>query len=117
MLINDRVFTSLTPNKVKRILRKLRQHEDLQNIDTLAGEGILSGIFNKFSFSAGYSGFQTDGFRENNRQEDRIANAFAQVELSPSTSIQAEVRYRKLESGDLGLRFFQDDFSKFRHET
>lgn len=39
MLINDRVFTSLTPNKVKRILRKLRQHEDLQNIDTLAGEG------------------------------------------------------------------------------
>jgi len=85
--------------------------------DTLSGEGILSGIYRKVSFSAGYSGFQTEGFRENNSQDDRIANAFVQAEISPSTSVQAEVRYRKLESGDLGLRFFEDDFSALQAET
>ena len=84
--------------------------------DTLMGEGILSGIYRKFSFSAGYSGFKTDGFRENNSQEDQIANAFVQAELSPSTSVQAEVRYRNLETGDLGLRFFEDDFSPLQTE-
>ena len=51
--------------------------------DTLAGEGIVSGIYKKLSFSAGYSGFKTDGFRENNAQDDQIANAFVQAELSP----------------------------------
>ncbi len=85
--------------------------------DTLAGEGILSGVLDKFSFSAGYSGFATDGFRENNSQDDRIANVFAQAELSPSTSIQAELRHRKLESGDLGLRFYEDDFSPLEAQT
>jgi tetratricopeptide (TPR) repeat protein len=79
--------------------------------DTVAGEGILSGIYKKFSFSAGYSGFKSDGFRTNNTQEDQIGNAFVQLELSPSTSIQAEGRYRKLEAGDLSLNFFEDDFS------
>ena len=76
---------------------------------TLAGEGIVSGIHKKLSFSAGYSGYKTDGFRENADQEDQIANVFAQVELSPSTSIQAEYRYRNAEYGDLPLRFFSDD--------
>jgi tetratricopeptide (TPR) repeat protein len=83
---------------------------------TVTGEGILSGIYKKLSFSAGYSGFKTDGFRANNSQEDQIGTAFAQVEVSPSTSVQAEVRYRKLESGDLGLRFFEDDFSLLQTE-
>jgi tetratricopeptide (TPR) repeat protein len=85
--------------------------------DTLAGEGIVSGIYKKFSFSAGYSGFKSDGFRENNSQDDQIANAFVQFELGPSTSIQAEGRYRKLESGDLGLRFNEDDFSPYQMES
>jgi tetratricopeptide (TPR) repeat protein len=78
---------------------------------TWAGDGIVSGIYDKFSFSGGYSGYKTDGFRENNNQDDKIANGFAQVELSPSTSIQGEVRYRKLQAGDLSLNFFPDDFS------
>ena len=78
---------------------------------TWAGEGIAAGIYKKFSFSAGYNGYKTDGFRENNNQDDQIANAFAQVELNSTTSIQAEVRHRKLEAGDLSLNFFPDDFS------
>jgi tetratricopeptide (TPR) repeat protein len=84
--------------------------------DTLAGEGILSGIYKKLSFSAGYSGFKTDGFRENNRQDDQIANVFLQGEVSPSTSLQAEFRYRNLEAGDLGLHFYEDDFARLQTE-
>jgi tetratricopeptide (TPR) repeat protein len=83
---------------------------------TLAGEGILSGIYNKLSFSAGYSGYKTDGFRENNDQDDKIANAFVQAELSPSTSVQAEVRHRNLETGDLGLHYYENDFSRLQTE-
>ncbi|HEY7697115.1 MAG TPA: TonB-dependent receptor, partial [Vicinamibacteria bacterium] len=84
--------------------------------DTLAGEGILSGIYKKVSFSAGYSGFKTDGFRENNTQDDQIANAFVQTELSPKTSLQAEVRHRDLETGDLALHFYEDDFTPLQTE-
>jgi tetratricopeptide (TPR) repeat protein len=83
---------------------------------TWAGEGIASGIYDKFSFSAGYSGYGTDGFRENNTQDDKIANAFVQAELSPSTSVQAEVRHRNLDTGDLELRFDENDFSPFLKE-
>jgi tetratricopeptide (TPR) repeat protein len=77
---------------------------------TGGGEAVVSGIYNKASFSVGYSKFQTDGFRENNDQEDDIANVFAQMELTHKTSIQAEYRYRKTERGDTALAFFADDF-------
>jgi tetratricopeptide (TPR) repeat protein len=85
--------------------------------NTLAGEGIVSGIFKKFSFSAGYSAFDTDGFRENADQNDQIGNVFAQVELSPSTSVQAEYRYRDNERGDLTLRFFPEQFNRGERNT
>jgi tetratricopeptide (TPR) repeat protein len=78
---------------------------------TVTGEAIAAGIFDKFSFSAGYSGYTTDGWRDNADQTDHIANAFVQVEASPSTSLQAEYRYRNNEYGDLRYRFFSDDFA------
>jgi hypothetical protein len=62
------------------------------------------------SFSAGYTHFDTEGFRVNNDQKDDIANVFAQWEVTPNTSIQAEYRYRKNDRGDTQLRFFEDDF-------
>lgn len=77
---------------------------------TFGGETVISGIYKKASFSAGYTHFQTDGFRKNNDQDDNIANAFLQLELSPNASIQAEYRYRDNEYGDLQLMFFKDDF-------
>lgn len=78
--------------------------------DTAGGEAVVSGIYKNASFSAGYTHFETDGFRENNDQDDDIANAFLQLELSHKTSIQAEYRYRDTEKGDLTLRFTPDDF-------
>jgi hypothetical protein len=76
------------------------------NNETWGGEGIVSGIYNKLSLSAGYNKFKTDGWRENADQDDEIANAFLQYELSYKTSIQAEYRYRNSEYGDLRLKFF-----------
>jgi len=78
--------------------------------DTWGGEGIVSGIYNKFSLSAGYSHFETDGWRNNADQDDDIANVYAQYELSYKTSIQGEYRYRDIDRGDVVQTFFEDDF-------
>jgi tetratricopeptide (TPR) repeat protein len=77
---------------------------------TYAGEGVLSGIYNKAAFSLGGFHFQTDGWRTNADQKDNISNAFLQFELSPQTSVQGEFRYRNRKQGDLQLNFFRDDF-------
>ena len=77
--------------------------------DTWGGEGVVSGIYKKLSLSAGYSHFETDGWRKNADQDDDLANVFAQLELTNKTSIQGEYRYRDTESGDLVLRFFDDE--------
>jgi tetratricopeptide (TPR) repeat protein len=76
---------------------------------TWAGEAVLAGIYKNLAVSVGYTHFETNGFRPNSGQNDDIANAFVQFEISPRTSIQAEYRYRETERGDLRLRFFPDD--------
>ena len=78
--------------------------------DTSGGEGVVSGIYDKFSYSAGYTHFETAGWRDNADQDEDIANLFAQYELSYKTSLQAEYRFRDSERGDLQLRFEPDDF-------
>ena len=78
--------------------------------ETYGGEGVVSGIYNRFSFSSGYTYFETDGWRKNADQTDKIANVFGQLELTYKTSIQAEYRYRDNKRGDSQLRFFEDDF-------
>lgn len=85
--------------------------------DTWAGEAAVSGIYKIASFSLGYSHFESDGWRTNATQDDDIANAFVQLELSPKTSIQAEYRHRDATLGDLELRFFADDFRPRFEET
>jgi tetratricopeptide (TPR) repeat protein len=84
--------------------------------DTYAGEGIVSAIHGKASFSAGYSKFDTDGFRDDNDQSDELATAFAQYEITPETSVQTEFRYRNRNNDDLELNFFEDDFSPFKSQ-
>jgi tetratricopeptide (TPR) repeat protein len=83
---------------------------------TYAGEAVVAGIYNKASYSIGYTHFETDGWRDNANQDDNIANAFLQVELSPRTSIQTEYRYRHTKNGDLALNFFPDEFFPEREE-
>jgi tetratricopeptide (TPR) repeat protein len=85
--------------------------------DTVGGEIVLSAIQNRLSWSLGYTRFQTDGFRDNADQDDQIANAFVQYELSYKTSIQAEYRYRDNERGDTSVVAPEDDwFDTVRQE-
>jgi tetratricopeptide (TPR) repeat protein len=84
---------------------------------TYAGESVLSGIYKNASFSVGGFHFRTDGWRQNADQNDTIANAFLQLELSPKTSIQAEVRRRETRIGDLQQRFFPEDFLPGQTQT
>jgi hypothetical protein len=83
---------------------------------TYGGEGVVSGIYNKLSFSGGYTHFETDGWRKNADLEDDIVNVFGQLELTYKTSIQAEYRYRDTDKGDLQLRYFKDDFLPNLHQ-
>jgi len=84
--------------------------------NTFGGEAIMSGIYKEASFSVGYTGFNTDGWKQNAEQSDKIANAFLQLELSPQTSIQAEYRYRDSLREDVKLNFFEDNDDPFLRE-
>jgi tetratricopeptide (TPR) repeat protein len=77
----------------------------------LGDEATVSGIWNRLSFSVGQFHHDSEGFRVNNGQDRDIVNAFVQVQLSPATSIQAEVRSDDLRAGDLNLLFNPEDFS------
>ena len=72
---------------------------------TQGNDLVFSGVYGKASFSAGQFHYETDGFRENNDQEQNIYNVFAQMSLSPKTSIQAEYRNTDSKFGDLPIRF------------
>ena len=79
--------------------------------NTYAGEGVLSGIYQKAAFSLGGFHFQTNGWRTNADQKDTVANAFLQFELSPQTSVQGEVRRRDTTRGDIQQKFFPNLFA------
>ena len=68
-------------------------------------EVVLSGVWDRVSLSAGQFHYQTDGFRENADQNRDLYNLFVQASLSPSTSVQGELRSSELDRGDLLLRF------------
>jgi tetratricopeptide (TPR) repeat protein len=91
------------------------------NIDALLGSNgtaandlSLSGLVDRFSYSLGQHHYETRGFRPNNDLEKDIASAFAQVALSPNTSIQAEYRYRDVTHGDIALNWDPEDYSENR---
>jgi len=80
--------------------------------NTVGNELVHSAVWDKYSYSLGQFHFQTDGFRENNDQDQDILNAYAQVSLSPKVSMQAEYRHRDLKHGDLSYNFDLDNFNE-----
>ncbi len=84
--------------------------------DTYGNEVVQSGLWENFSYSLGQYFFKSDGFRENNELERELYNVFAQVDVSPKTSLQMELRARELENGDLPLRFYPDFFLPTKEE-
>ena len=71
---------------------------------TIGDELTLSGVKNRFSYSIGQFHYESDGFRQNNDVTHDIYDAFAQMDITPGFSVQAELRRRETEQGDLVLR-------------
>jgi tetratricopeptide (TPR) repeat protein len=78
--------------------------------DTLGDDLIQSGLHNNWSYSVGQYHFETDGFRDNNDQNQNIYNLFVQNAISYRTSVQGEIRISDINQGDIPLRFDPDDF-------
>ena len=78
---------------------------------TLGDEAILSGLYDKVSGSLGQFRFQTDGFRENADLKQKVVDAFVQANISPKHGVEAEVRYKNTDTGDVTQRFRPENFS------
>jgi tetratricopeptide (TPR) repeat protein len=90
--------------------------------DTFGDNAVLSGIYESLSFSLGQFHFQTDGIRPNNNLNEDIYDAFAQVNLSEDTSVQAEFRSVDRDTGDRNIFFdpnffFPEERRKVRSDT
>ncbi len=73
--------------------------------NTYGDEITQSGLWNKLSYSVGQFHYRTDGFRENNDQDQKAYNVFVQAAPWYHTSFLAEYRHTTRKFGDLPLRF------------
>ncbi|MBX3640375.1 MAG: FecR domain-containing protein [Nitrosomonas sp.] len=78
------------------------------NNNTFGNEIVFSKLYERTSVSLGQFHYQTDGFRTNNDQNHDILNAFIQHAVTPKLNIQAEVRTRSTDQGNLLLDFDRD---------
>ena len=72
---------------------------------TVGDEAVFSALYDRASVSLGQFHYNTDGFRTNNAQKHNIYNAFFQYAVTPRFNVQAEMRTRKTEHGDILLDF------------
>ena len=75
---------------------------------TRGEETVVSGIYDRYSVSVGQFRYQTDGFRKNADLENNVGDFFLQAALTPELNVQAEVRARRTEYGDIFLKFDPD---------
>ncbi len=71
---------------------KLRASAVRGGNDTASQDVTLAGLHDQVSYSVGYYDFATDGFRENNDVDQRVASAFIQGRPNHATNLQAEIR-------------------------
>lgn len=80
------------------------------NNGTKADNLILSGIYDRFSYSVGQFHTDTDGVRDNNDAGENIYNAFLQAQIASGTSAQIEFRATDSELGDRRMLFDPTNF-------
>lgn len=80
------------------------------NQKTRADNLILSGLFDRWSYSVGQFHLNTDGVRQNDDLRQNIYNAFLQTDVSHRDSAQIEVRRTRSNSGDRSLLFDPQNF-------
>ena len=96
----------------------LFEHNDIQfnasalggNNDTFGGEGVVTGLYDGLSISAGAFHYESDGWRTNNDINHDIYELYAQYAITPELNVQVEYRHRDTEFGDLEFDFDPDDF-------
>ncbi len=76
--------------------------------NTFGNEVVASVLYDRASVSVGQYHLESDGFRKNNGQNHDIYNAFMQYVVTPKLNIQAEIRRRETQHGDLLLDFDRD---------
>jgi tetratricopeptide (TPR) repeat protein len=81
------------------------------NNGTRGDDLVLSAIHGPFSLSVGQFHYQSEGFRKNNDLRHDVYNIFAQAAVTSRLNLQAELRRRETEQGDVTLNFDPDDFS------
>jgi tetratricopeptide (TPR) repeat protein len=84
---------------------------------TAAGEAVLSGVQDRFSWSVGGFHFDTQGFRDNNAIRHTIGDAFVQFALSPRLNLQAELSHRATQHGDISLDMVPGRYSGIYRRT
>ncbi len=88
------------------------------NFDTFGEDLVVSTMLaDPVSLSIGQFHYETDGFRPNNDIEHDIYNVFLQFMAHPKLNLQAEVRFRQTEQGDLQLRFDPKNFNRTERRT
>ncbi len=84
------------------------------NFDTYGGEGVVTAVYDRLSLSAGAYGYNSSGWRANNGLNQHIYNVFAQYALTDTLNVQAELRRRESDEGDLSFNFNRNDFVQQR---
>jgi tetratricopeptide (TPR) repeat protein len=106
---SDPAFLEFTPLFLRNRLA-LQANGVIGGNDTWGNDLIHNGVYNNLSWSLGQFHYESDGFRDNNDQDRDIYNLFVQGALSHRTSVQAELRHKDEDFGELPLRFDPDDF-------
>ncbi len=81
------------------------------NDNTRSADIALTTVYDKFAFSLSGYRYVTDGFRANADVEETLYNAFAQMAVSPTLSIQAEAKKWESNHGDIDMLFDPTNFS------
>lgn len=79
--------------------------------NTQSSDITLAAVQNEFAFSLSGYRYLTDGFRENADTDETVYNAFAQVAISPTFSIQAETKKWERRIGDIDMLFDPTNFA------
>ena len=79
------------------------------NNGTRGAEGVVTALYDQFSFSAGAYTYDTDGWRRNNDLKEKIINVYSQWAVTPKFNVQAEYRRQDTDEGDLEFAFDPDD--------
>ncbi|WP_258039448.1 TonB-dependent receptor domain-containing protein [Nitrosomonas ureae] len=100
-------FNEFTP-LMERSRTQLVTSGVVGNNSSLGNEVVFSKFNERTSISLGQFHYETNGFRTNNDQNHDILNAFVQHALTSKLNLQAEVRTRSTDHGNLLLDFDKD---------